>query len=202
VARSGARLSIRGVLVGLKGLTWLAYALVYGLLFAPGYARIVFQPDHGDVEGAHERCTAIAACGPHHDALISDQIGYLSTIATFLRTTAWAMVALDGVVLVSALVFAIGGRWRTTTLRLLWYIQLVTASAALVTYVSLMIVGSMKLSSIPQSAQLGAFKIAFDSPFADFGTYYYLAGFTAFTLLTVGLTRALLAARKGIRVAA
>jgi hypothetical protein len=188
------------VLIGLKGLIWLPYVLVYGLLFAPGYARIVFKPDDGDVEAAHERCAALAACGPRHDALVSDQIGYLSTVATFLRTTAWAMVALDGVVLVLAIAFVIGGTWRTGVLRLLWRVQLVTAVAVLVMYASLMILGSSKLSGIPKSSQLGAFAIAFDSPFTSFGTYYYLAGFIVSTVATVGLTRALVAMRDEMQV--
>jgi hypothetical protein len=179
------------LLIGFKGLVWLAYALVYGLLFAPGYARIVFRLDGGDVERAHESCTALATCGTQHDAFVSDQIGYLSTVATFLRASAWAMVALDGVVLVLAIAFAIQGTWRPGSLRLLWRVQLAAAVAALVGYASLMIIGSSKLSGIPESAQLLSFQVAFDSPFTDFGTYYYLAGFVGSTALTVGLTVAL-----------
>jgi hypothetical protein len=194
-------LSMRSVLIGLKGLVWLAYALVYGLLFAPGYASVVFAPNDGDIQAAHEQCMTLAACGPRHDAFISDQIGYLSTVATFLRTTAWAMVALDGVVVALAIAFAIGS-WRTGVMRLLWRVQLVVAGAVLVAYASLMTVGNSKLSGIPTSARLGAFQIAFDSPFADFGTYYYLAGFAVFAVLTVGLTRALLGAGKEVRAVA
>lgn len=194
-------MSMRTVLVGLKGLIWLSYTLVYGLLFAPGYARIVFAPNDGDVAAAHEHCVALAACGPRHDVLVADQIGYLSTVATFLRTSAWAMVALDGVVVVLAIAFVIG-RWRTGVMRLLWRVQLVAAGVALVAYAGFLIVGNSKLSGIPKSAQLGAFTIAFDSPFADFGTYYYVAGFTVFALLTVGLTRALVGVGKGVKVAA
>ncbi|NJC73219.1 hypothetical protein HC031_26385 [Planosporangium thailandense] len=181
---------MKAVLVTFKALVWLGYALVYGLLFAPSYARIVFKPDTGDVETAHEHCAAVAACGPHHDALVADQIRYLSTVATFLRTSAWGLVGLDGVIVALAVVFAVGA-WRVGVLRIVWRAQAAAVVAVALVYAVLMVVGSAKLSGIPMSAQLGAFKNAFDSPFTDFGTYYYLAGFVVSGVVTVGLTCAL-----------
>lgn len=176
------------------------YTTGYAWLTASAYARIVFASQEAERGIALRECSAVPDCAPDAADHLLRQESMLDNIMLVVRGTAWLMVLLQVLLLavVTVLVLRRRGAAAPAGARLAgvaWKIQTALIGLLLLVYLGMLGRGQATLAGIPDPARMVTFETAFESPFFDVGTMYYLAWFVVMNagviLSSWGLSRIL-----------
>jgi hypothetical protein len=187
-----SRRSPRFVLIG----AWLlvgVHVIVFNVLQAWPYARIVFRASGAELNRTLSRCRDDSICRPDAVAFLDRQTTALDSVIVVVRGT----VVLTSVIVVTLMVLAtialLTGRPRGAG-RLLGagcVVHAVVSAVLLLAYVGLLIRGQVLRGDVPPEGRILTFDVAFDSPLTDLGTLYYVGWFVLMNAAVAYLFRSL-----------
>jgi hypothetical protein len=166
---------------------------VYLLLYL-GYVNAVYDLTfirYGgaahDVGALRQSCALKTDCGVDFDGVVARQVSMLESTSNAIRTSAWIAFAVHvcAVVLLTVVLLA---KRRPRAVRLLWVGQVAVLVGLVVWYLLLLQRGASALAGIAEDGRLVTFQVAFDKPFLDFDTLYFLGLFGVANGIAVLLT--------------